>query len=56
MKKIVLNPEQLRVESFPVESGRAGATGTVQGAELLALTKEPDLTCAHTCETIICIC
>jgi hypothetical protein len=62
MKKIVLNPEQLRVESFHVDAGRQGAAGTVQGhgaggAELfLPPTREPNLTCAASCETVICIC
>lgn len=64
MKKISLNPEQLRVDTFHVDETRTGAVGTVQahravqGGEEFFVTNAASgcNTCAATCETLICIC
>lgn len=64
MKKISLNPEQLRVETFCLDEGRAGAPGTVQahravdgGADFFATNAASGCnTCAPTCVTLICEC
>ena len=62
MKKIALNPDQLRVESFHVETERNGASGTVHGhgaAEFASVRPNsqcPVDTCAATCATLICLC
>jgi hypothetical protein len=65
MKKIMLNPEQLCVESFHVEGLRDGAAGTVHGqgvggAEFIN-SVQPNTqcavnTCQGTCETLVCLC
>ena len=64
MKKISLNPEQLRVDTFHVDPNRGGAAGTVQGHragdggdEFFATNAASGCaTCAVTCETLVCIC
>ena len=66
MKKIALNPEQLRVDSFHVEVRRDGAPGTVHGhrageggADFVSVRPNsqcPVDTCAATCATLICFC
>ncbi len=64
MKKISLNPEQLRVDTFRLDEDRAGAPGTVQGhraadggAEFFATNAASGcITCAPTCMTLICEC
>jgi hypothetical protein len=57
MKKIGLNPEQLSVESFHMESDGDGAPGTVHGhSQTLPNSQCPVLTCAATCATYVCEC
>jgi hypothetical protein len=64
MKKISLNPEHLRVESFRVDVDGSGGKGTVQahragdGGDAFFVTNAASgcNTCAATCLTLVCVC
>lgn len=67
MRKISLDPEQLRVDTFHVDAGRDEAAGTVhghreaEGKDLFSTMTRPNSqcpvnTCANTCATYVCFC